>query len=92
MQKFGSISQKSNLTFGLGKSQPLTEEESAKKQTMKIGKYKGQTFSEIYKADEKYLSWFVDNVINNDNRKYYVHLLKFMDPQNQPSKHSMVSQ
>ena len=49
--------------------------------TMKIGKHKGKTLDEIAVDDggKKYLFWFVDNVINEENEKFYFKLKSYVN-------------
>ena len=48
--------------------------------TMKIGKHKDKTFNEIcsQKDGKRYLYWFVDNVINEQNEKFYLKLMHYV--------------
>ena len=48
--------------------------------TMKIGKFKDKTFNEIcnQKDGKRYLFWFVDNVINEQNEKFYLKLMSYV--------------
>jgi hypothetical protein len=49
--------------------------------SMKIGKYKGKTLNELRKteAGKKYLYWFMDNVVNESNEKYYGKLIRVVN-------------
>lgn len=59
--------------------QTLTSHKFAES-TMKIGKYKGLTYREIAQEEDgkRYLCWFVDNVINEENEKFYGKLVAFV--------------
>ena len=48
--------------------------------TMKIGKFKDKTFDEICKEKDgkRYLYWFVENVINEQNEKFYLKLMSYV--------------
>ncbi len=46
--------------------------------TMKIGKHKGKSITDILEMPKgkDYLFWFHDNVVNKDNEKFYGKIMK----------------
>lgn len=46
--------------------------------TMKIGKHKGKSLKELLETEKgkEYLYWFRDNVVNDENEKFYGKIIK----------------
>ncbi len=49
--------------------------------TMKIGKHKGKSITELLEMEggKQYLIWFHDNVINEENMKFYGKIIKVVE-------------